>query len=84
MKRDTKPVTFHMNRSFRLTQFSFFHRTCENGRTALIYILYWKNEIVPFLPSIKGAIPEEEKEKEINPEDKTCTFRVLLNFFFLT
>lgn len=81
MKRDTKPITFHMNRSFRLTQLSFFHRTCENGNTASIYILYWKNEIFLFLPSTKGDTSEEGNGKEINPKDKTRTFRVLLTIF---
>lgn len=63
MKTDTKQITFHMNRSFRLTQLSFLHRTWENGNTAFIYILCWKNEIVLFLPSIKGDILEEVKGK---------------------
>lgn len=61
MKTDTKPITFHMNRSFRFTQLSFLRRTWENQNKAFIYILYWKNEIVLFLPGIKGDIPEKGK-----------------------
>lgn len=81
MKTDTNPITFHMNRSFRFIQLSFLHRTWENGNTAFIHILYWKNKIVLFCQTFKVTSQKKGRGKEKNPKDKTCTFRVLLTIF---
>lgn len=81
MKTDTKPVKFHMNRSFRFTQPSFLHRSWEMGTQPSSIFCIGKIKLFLFVPGIKGDIQEEGKGKEINPKDKTRTFRVLLTIF---
>lgn len=73
-----------MNRSFRLTQLSFLHRTWENENTAFIYILCWKNEIVLFFAKHKRGHPggsegEVNKPKRQNMHFQSFTY----NFFYL-